>query len=98
MATPAMAYIGLVTSQSVKYDQGVEDVAISEFKAKCLGMVDDIAATGRAITLTKRGQAVARVVPVAAVSAPLRGTWAGSVVVNGDIAGVHLADDWESAG
>jgi len=39
-------------------------VSISEFKSKCLGMVDEVARTGETLVLTKRGREVARVVPV----------------------------------
>jgi prevent-host-death family protein len=33
----------------------------SEFKAKCLAMLDEVASTGEVIVVTKRGRAVARV-------------------------------------
>jgi prevent-host-death family protein len=39
-------------------------ISASEFKAKCLAMLDDVAATGEEIVVTKRGRAVARVSPV----------------------------------
>jgi prevent-host-death family protein len=52
-------------------------VSASEFKAKCLAMLDEVAATGEEIVVTKRGRAVARV--SAATEPPaLR----GSVVFN----------------
>jgi len=40
------------------------EVNASKFKARCLGLLDEVAATGRPIVITKRGRAVARVVPV----------------------------------
>jgi prevent-host-death family protein len=48
-------------------------VSASLFKAQCLAMLDEVAATGEEITVTKRGRAVARVL---AVSEPksLRGS------------------------
>ncbi len=71
---------------------------ISEFKAKCLGVVDDIASTGAGITLTKRGQPVARVIPIESVTAPLKDTWAGGAVrITGDLVTFDLAADWEAA-
>ena len=91
---------GLVTSPMVMYTESVEqetDMPISQFKAKCLGLVDDIAATGTAITLTKRGHAVARVIPIESVSAPLKGTWSGAVRITGDLVNFDLADEWEQA-
>jgi prevent-host-death family protein len=48
-------------------------VSASQFKAQCLAMLDEVAATGEELTVTKRGRAVARVL---AVSEPksLRGS------------------------
>lgn len=89
----------LVTSQMVMYTERVEqDMAISEFKAKCLGVVEDVATLGTSITLTKRGQAVARVVPIESVTAPLKGTWDGAVRITGDLVNFDLSADWEAAG
>jgi prevent-host-death family protein len=39
-------------------------VPASRFKAQCLAMIDEVAATGEEIVLTKRGRPVARVVAV----------------------------------
>lgn len=36
-------------------------VSASQFKAQCLAMLDEVAATGEEITVTKRGRPVARV-------------------------------------
>jgi prevent-host-death family protein len=38
-------------------------VSASKFKAECLAMFDEVAATGEEIVVTKRGRAVARVSP-----------------------------------
>jgi prevent-host-death family protein len=37
------------------------EVSASRFKAQCLAMLDEVAATGEEIIVTKRGRAVARV-------------------------------------
>ncbi len=39
-------------------------VSASAFKAKCLGLLDEVAETGETIVVTKRGRPVARLVPV----------------------------------
>ena len=39
-------------------------MSATEFRAKCLGWMDEVAATGREIVITKRGKPVARLVPV----------------------------------
>lgn len=41
-------------------------VPASEFKARCLAMLDEVAATGEEIVVTKRGRPVARVTAAAA--------------------------------
>jgi prevent-host-death family protein len=42
----------------------IRTIASSTFKAKCLGLLDEVARTGHPITVTKRGRPVARVVPI----------------------------------
>ena len=39
-------------------------IAASEFKAKCLALLDEVAETKETLVVTKRGKPVARVVPV----------------------------------
>jgi len=39
----------------------IRTVSASQFKAQCLAMLDEVAATGEEIVVTKRGQAVVRV-------------------------------------
>ena len=40
------------------------NVNAARFKAECLAMLDDVAASGQPIVVTKRGRPVARVVPI----------------------------------
>lgn len=40
-------------------------VGASEFKAKCLALIDRVRERGEPITITKRGRVVARLVPAA---------------------------------
>jgi prevent-host-death family protein len=57
-------------------------IPAGQFKAKCLSLLDEVAATGRPIVVTKRGKPVAKLVPIdGADPAPLL----GSVVREGDI-------------
>lgn len=57
-------------------------VPAGEFKARCLRLLDEVEATGRALVVTKRGRPVARVVP-AQDEAPR--SLVGSVVFERDI-------------
>jgi prevent-host-death family protein len=40
------------------------EVPAGEFKSKCLALLDQVAVTRQEIVVTKRGRAVARVVPI----------------------------------
>ena len=42
----------------------------TEFRAKCLGLLDWVAKTGETIVITKRGKPIARLVPVPSNSEP----------------------------
>ena len=57
-------------------------VAVSELKAHCLGLVEQVARERREIVITKRGKPIARLVPLDALPADdpvtaLRGTLVG---------------------
>jgi prevent-host-death family protein len=41
----------------------MKNLSASDFKAKCLSILDDIVRTGDTVTITKRGKPVARLVP-----------------------------------
>jgi prevent-host-death family protein len=41
-------------------------MSASQFKAKCLAVLDEIASSGTSVVVTKRGKPVARVVPAEA--------------------------------
>jgi prevent-host-death family protein len=40
------------------------EISVSEFKAKCLALFDEVAATGETIVITKRGKPIARIQPM----------------------------------
>lgn len=40
------------------------EIPASEFKARCLGLLDEVAETKVALTVTKRGRPVAKLVPL----------------------------------
>jgi prevent-host-death family protein len=76
---------------------GMKEVAISEFKAKCLGMLEEVRKTRKPIRVTRFGKPVAEVVPSTAEKNKGRrlGTMAGSMKIVGDIVGpTGSLDDW----
>jgi len=70
-------------------------VAAGEFKAKCLKLLDDVAASGQPLTITKRGRPVAQLVPMPAERA-LFGAMQGSVLVQQDIVASVADAAWEA--
>lgn len=72
-------------------------VKAAEFKAKCLDLMDQVAATGNPVTITKRGKPVARLVPVQKRPKSLFGALKGHIRIRGDIVGEIVgADEWEA--
>jgi prevent-host-death family protein len=69
-------------------------VPAGKFKAQCLAMLDEVAATGEEIVVTKRGRAVARVVSVETPSS-LRGSVSFNVSDEELIAPLDV--DWDAA-
>jgi len=77
----------------------MKEVAISEFKAKCLGILEEVRKTRRPIRVTRFGEPVAEVVPPTAVKTTGRkfGSMAGTMKILGDIVGpISTWDDWEA--
>jgi prevent-host-death family protein len=58
----------------------------SEFKAKCLAVMDEVAATGEGVILTKNGKPVVELVPhKKKAKRDLVGLFKGDLVIKGDI-------------
>ena len=67
-------------------------LAASEFKAKCLRLLDEIAEKGTTLIITKRGRPIAKVEPIRQSRRPMWGRWKGVVKIKGDIVNFH--DHW----
>lgn len=78
----------------------MKTIAISEFKAKCLAVMEEVRNSGEPVLVTKRGK------PIVQVSAPppddfasWMGSWSGRVRILGDIvAPACPPEDWEALG
>ena len=70
-------------------------ITASEFRAKCLALMDEVADTGEEIVITKRGVPVARLEPYRKRPASLYGKYKGQIKIRGDIVGPVMDDDWE---
>lgn len=71
-------------------------IKASEFNARCLKLMDEVAASGEVVEITKHGRPVARLVPTPAGRSSPFGLHRGRGRVLGDIVGpIAELDDWE---
>jgi len=68
----------------------------SDFKARCLAILDDVERTGEGVVILKRGRRVARLTSAReAKPRPLRDRMKGTVEREGDVVAPPLsAEDW----
>ncbi|HYA62540.1 MAG TPA: type II toxin-antitoxin system Phd/YefM family antitoxin [Candidatus Sulfotelmatobacter sp.] len=76
----------------------MKEVAISEFKAKCLALLEQVRRTRKPIRVTRFGKPVAEIVPPSAVMD--REAWIGSMKDSIEILGDIISpatdeDEWE---
>ena len=72
---------------------------VSDFKARCLAVLERVNREGVTVLVTRRGHPLARDLPVAEQPEKTRklGTLAGEASVQGDLVYGDAAEDWESA-
>jgi len=76
----------------------MEEVSISEFKAKCLALLEQVNKTKKPLRVTRHGKPVAEVVPPSSVKD--RSAWIGSMKDRMEILGDIISpatdeDEWE---
>ncbi len=74
---------------------GARVMKASEFKAKCLKLMDEVAASGKEIVITKRGRPVSRLTPYRERPESLFGIDKGRIEIVGDIV-APLDEEWEA--
>ena len=72
-------------------------IGATEFKAKCLSLLDEIEEEGGTVTVTKRGRPVATIGPARkqALKSP-KGILSGKVKITGDIVHVDTSELWDA--
>jgi prevent-host-death family protein len=70
-------------------------IKASEFKAKCLALLDEVERTGDRLIITKKGKPVAEVIPHTRPKRSPLGIWKGKVIIKGDIIS-PLDVEWEA--
>ncbi len=76
----------------------MRSLSASEFKAKCLSILDEVAATGEPVLISKRGRPVAQLFPAASLEEgypqhALRGTVR---IVGNIVEPTTSSEDWEA--
>lgn len=75
----------------------MNSIKASEFKAKCLGLMDEVARTGESLVITKNGKPVATLAPYGRKRETLAGLHRGAARILGDIVS-PLDERWEADG
>ena len=70
----------------------MREITATNFKARCLALLDDVAESGAELIVTKRGNPVARVVPIDAAASML-GTV--TVLVSDEELAEPIDDGWD---
>jgi prevent-host-death family protein len=63
----------------------MKSIKAGEFKAKCLNLMDEVAASGEPMTITKHGRPVAMLTPARSSPKALFGALRGHVAIKGDM-------------
>ena len=74
------------------------EVPISEFKAKCLALLEEVRRTRQPIRITRHGKPVAEVIPPVPVAdrGSMFGSMKDSIIITGDIISpANDEDEWE---
>ena len=74
---------------------GLRTIKASEFKAKCLKIMDEVAETGQDIIITKNGRPVSRLIPYRKPPSTFFGADKGKIKILGDIVSPMPAEWFE---
>jgi prevent-host-death family protein len=72
-------------------------IAAAEFKARCLTLMEDVRSTREPLVITKRGKAVAKLVPADDTEREFIGRLEGIIRIVGDLESPIAPGTWESS-
>ena len=85
----------------MKMQKNCETIAISDFKATCLAVLERVRRTGTTVVVTRRGEPIAEVIPpsIASSGEGWLGTMRDTATITGDLVSpASDAADWEALG
>ena len=81
----------------VRISGQMKSVPVTQFKAQCLSLLEDVARTGEPLLVTKRGKALARVLPNIGDAPSPQETLFGTVTIVGDVIGPTVpVESWSA--
>ena len=73
----------------------MKTILVSEFKAKCIGLLKQVQKTKKPLVVTLRGKPLARVEPIVQAKKRVRlGALKGWMEIKGDIIHSNMEKDW----
>jgi prevent-host-death family protein len=85
-------YLGILGHD---YGHEMKTIKASEFKAKCLQLMDQVERTGEPLVITKNGRPIAQLGPLERRPHTLFGAHRGLIEIKGDIV-LPIDDGWEA--
>ena len=77
----------------------MKTISVTEFRTRCLQFIDEVRATREPIIITKRGKALAKLVPFISVPDDIFGFFEGRGSIEGDIVSPILSKvEWGNLG
>ena len=74
----------------------MKKISVTEFRKRCLELVDIVAATREPLVITRNGKPVAKLVPTKRPKQAFFGCLAGMIEIVGDLESpVQPTEDWE---
>jgi prevent-host-death family protein len=73
-----------------------QNISVSEFKKHCLRLFEKIQRRGDEIVVTKRGEPIAKIIPLRKDVQTLRGSMRDQLVIKGDIVECDWSEEWEA--
>jgi prevent-host-death family protein len=70
-------------------------IGASDFRARCLRTLEEVAERGDIVIVTRRGKPLAKLVPLGRERKPLKGRWKGLAKTIGDIVYFDTSEEWE---
>ncbi|MBI4366748.1 MAG: type II toxin-antitoxin system prevent-host-death family antitoxin [Deltaproteobacteria bacterium] len=87
---------GIRRSKKSPAREAVPSIGVSEFKARCLELLEETRQLGKEWIITKRAEPLARVTPMGMRRGSRRGSLKGLGSIEGDIVHWSSAAEWEA--